>query len=126
MVVGLGMDWILLLLGTALGVMLPGGALWAPALVLFLSPGNAQTVNFDAAGAHDTLVASVPALHGDPEIECPRCDTLFGRLAKTELGTNVQDVRIQVRDGQVFFSLPTSPYPLVSTVIMWELLLQRV
>lgn len=99
--VGMGMGWMLMF-GSALGVMLlPGGALLVPAVLrvlLFLPPGTAQTANFNAAAANDTVVASVPALHGGPQIECPKCDTLFGRLARTELNTNVQDIHMQVCD----------------------------
>lgn len=103
--VGVGIDWMLRFV-SALG-MPPGGALLAPALLLLLllsSPGKTQSVNFSAPAANDTMLAvgSNPALQvGDPEMECPRCDAMFGMLSRTELGTNVQNISVQVRWVQI-------------------------
>ena len=90
----LGLHWISML-GSALGV-LPGTALLATAPLSFSSPTNAQPVNFNAAAANDERWDPAP---GQPDMECPRCDTLFGMLARTAHGTNVQNVQMQVRDG---------------------------
>lgn len=68
--------------------------------LLFSSAGNTQAVNFSAAAANNIMVGSDPAL-GEPEVECHRCDAMLGMLARTELGTRVQDVNMMVRWAKI-------------------------
>lgn len=104
--VGLGMDWVLVFL-SAPG-MLPRGTLLAPALLplllLLLEVPGTQSVDFSVPAANNTVFGSNPALR-DPELECPRCDAMFGMLIKADDGTKAQNILMQVRwRGQISVS----------------------